>query len=246
VFDNTTLYYVHPDHLDRPVVMTNASAMTIAWQAKYDPFGVPVAVTVSPVNNQRLPGQWFQSEDGLAYNWHRTYDPTLGRYSQADPLGFVDGPNIYNYAAANPLMGLDPWGLWSLFLGGEGSGAIGFGGYLSGGALYDSENGPFGYGSAGFTTGLGASLSGQLGFFTGNACDFSGAGVFLSLPLGKGFSLSVLRSGGHFGLALGYGASAGLFGVKYKANAGAGYTGIGALGGAPDPGGYNPIGDYNG
>jgi hypothetical protein len=26
VFDSTTLYYVHPDHLDRPVAMTNASA----------------------------------------------------------------------------------------------------------------------------------------------------------------------------------------------------------------------------
>jgi RHS repeat-associated protein len=110
VFDNTTLYYVHPDHLDRPVAMTNATAMTIAWAAKYDPFGNPVAVTVSPVNNQRLPGQWFQSEDGLAYNWHRTYDPTLGRYTQADPLGFVDGPGIYNYAGQSPLTVTDPTG----------------------------------------------------------------------------------------------------------------------------------------
>jgi RHS repeat-associated protein len=113
VFDNATLYYVHPDHLDRPVVMTNATAMTIAWAAKYDPFGNPVAVTVSPVNNQRLPGQWFQSEDGLAYNWHRTYDPTLGRYSQADPLGFVDGPGVYSYGMQSPLMRMDPWGLWT-------------------------------------------------------------------------------------------------------------------------------------
>jgi RHS repeat-associated protein len=116
VFDNTTLYYVHPDHLDRPVVMTNASAQTIAWQAKYDPFGVPVAVTVSPVNNQRLPGQWFQSEDGLAYNWHRTYDPTLGRYTQADPLGFVDGPGIYNYAGGSPMMKVDPSGQYAFLI----------------------------------------------------------------------------------------------------------------------------------
>jgi hypothetical protein len=40
-------------------MMTNSTAQTIAWQAKYDPFGNPVTVTVSPVNNQRLPGQWF-------------------------------------------------------------------------------------------------------------------------------------------------------------------------------------------
>jgi RHS repeat-associated protein len=111
VFDNTTLYYVHPDHLDRPVAMTNASAMTLAWQARYDPFGNPVTVTVSPVMNMRLPGQWFQIEDGLSYNWHRTYDPGIGRYSQADPLGFVDGPNVYNYAVMSPAMFVDPQGL---------------------------------------------------------------------------------------------------------------------------------------
>ena len=38
------------------------------------------------VMNGRFPGQWFQLETGLAYNWHRHYDPTLGRYIQPDPL----------------------------------------------------------------------------------------------------------------------------------------------------------------
>jgi RHS repeat-associated protein len=99
VFDGPNLFYVHPDHLDRPVIMTNATAQTVAWAAKYDPFGNAVTVTSSITNNQRLPGQWYQIEDGLAYNWHRTYDATLGRYSQADPLGFVDGPSLQSYAA---------------------------------------------------------------------------------------------------------------------------------------------------
>jgi RHS repeat-associated protein len=93
------------------VVITNATVQTIAWQAKYDPFGNAVMVTSSITNNQRLPGQWFQLEDGLAYNWHRTYDATLGRYSQADPLGFVDGPGVYAYAGGSPVMGVDPEGL---------------------------------------------------------------------------------------------------------------------------------------
>ena len=55
-----TLYYVHPDHLDRPVVMTNATAMTVAWTAKFDPFGNAIAVTAAITNNQRLPGQVYQ------------------------------------------------------------------------------------------------------------------------------------------------------------------------------------------
>ena len=50
----------------------------------------------------RFPGQWFQSETGLHQNWMRDYDPTLGRYIQADPLGLVDGPAIYGYALQNP------------------------------------------------------------------------------------------------------------------------------------------------
>ncbi len=39
----------------------------------------------------RFPGQWFQAESGLHQNWMRDYDPTTGRYLQADPLGLVDG-----------------------------------------------------------------------------------------------------------------------------------------------------------
>jgi RHS repeat-associated protein len=85
-------------------MMTNSAAQTVAWQAKYDPFGNAVTISTAITNNQRLPGQWFQIEDGLAYNWHRNYDPTLGRYSQADPLGFVDGPSLQSYAKQSPLM----------------------------------------------------------------------------------------------------------------------------------------------
>ncbi|MEZ5901197.1 MAG: RHS repeat-associated core domain-containing protein [Hyphomicrobiaceae bacterium] len=49
--------------------------------------------------NARFPGQWFQLEAG----WHRHYDPTIGRYTQPDPLGFVDGPSVYAYVKAQPL-----------------------------------------------------------------------------------------------------------------------------------------------
>jgi RHS repeat-associated protein len=113
VFEGANLFYVHPDNLDRPVMMTNNNAgQTIAWAARYDPFGNPVTITSAITNNQRLPGQWFQIEDGLSYNWHRTYDPTIGRYTQADPLGFVDGPSVYGYAGQNPVMKSDFTGLF--------------------------------------------------------------------------------------------------------------------------------------
>lgn len=41
----------------------------------------------------------------------RDYDPTLGRYIQAGPLGLVDGASVYGYALQNPGRYTDPKGL---------------------------------------------------------------------------------------------------------------------------------------
>ena len=62
-------------------------------------------------NDLRFPGQLFQIETGLAYNWHRHYDATTGRYTQPDPLRFVDGPSVYAYVGDSPLMQVDRQGL---------------------------------------------------------------------------------------------------------------------------------------
>jgi RHS repeat-associated protein len=77
--------FVHADHLDRPIKMTNASKVII-WDAIYRPFGEVHSITGSVTNNLRFPGQYFLLESGLHYNWHRHYDPTLGRYLEPDPL----------------------------------------------------------------------------------------------------------------------------------------------------------------
>ncbi|MEQ1712206.1 MAG: RHS repeat-associated core domain-containing protein [Hyphomicrobium sp.] len=67
-------------------------------------------ITGSETLNARFPGQWFQVESGLHYYWHRHYDPTIGRYTQPDPLGFVDGPSVYAYAGNAPGEAVDPDG----------------------------------------------------------------------------------------------------------------------------------------
>ena len=104
------LSMVHADHLGRPIRMTNASRATV-WQAFYNPWGEPYGLSGSIENNLRFPGQFFLIETGLAYNWHRHYDPTTGRYTQADPLRFVDGPSVYAYAGASPFTNVDRDGL---------------------------------------------------------------------------------------------------------------------------------------
>jgi RHS repeat-associated protein len=100
------LYYVHVDQLHRPVKMTNAAKATV-WDAVWQPWGGVHSITGAATLTARFPGQWFQTETGLHYNWHRSYDPTLGRYTQPDPLGFVDGPSVYGYVNARPLTSVD-------------------------------------------------------------------------------------------------------------------------------------------
>ena len=71
--------------------MTDA-AKNVVWKALYEPFGAVSSITGAAANAMRFPGQWFQLEAGLHYNWWRHYDPTLGRYTQVDPLGLSQGP----------------------------------------------------------------------------------------------------------------------------------------------------------
>ena len=75
----------------------------------------------------------------------RDYDPTTGRYLQADPLGLEDGPSVYGYALQNPGRYVDPRGeavvavgpviawIWGLITGG--STAVGTGASVTGVAV---------------------------------------------------------------------------------------------------------------
>lgn len=95
-----TLYYVHVDHLNRPIKATNASGAAV-WSAVWSPFGAAVSITGTLTYNARFPGQWFQLEDNLHWNLHRHYDPSTGRYIQVDPLAgpTADDPSL------NPVTG---------------------------------------------------------------------------------------------------------------------------------------------
>ena len=108
VIESGVIHFVRTDHIGRPALATDSTG-TVVWTASYDPFGTVQASTGTPTAI-RFPGQWFQAESGLHQNWMRDYDPTTGRYVQADPLGLVDGASVYGYAGQNPGRWIDPRG----------------------------------------------------------------------------------------------------------------------------------------
>ncbi|MFE0174945.1 DUF6531 domain-containing protein [Streptomyces sp. NPDC059002] len=83
----------------------------IAWHSRTTLWGTTTGeargAAYTPL---RFPGQYFDPETGLHYNYFRTYDPETSRYLSPDPLGLApsDNPNGY---VDNPHSWTDPLGL---------------------------------------------------------------------------------------------------------------------------------------
>ena len=64
----------------------------------------------------RLPGQYFDKETNLHYNYYRDYDPNIGGYKESDLIGLEGGLNTYAYVRGNPMTYFDPDGLEVRFI----------------------------------------------------------------------------------------------------------------------------------
>ncbi|MEJ2376547.1 MAG: RHS repeat-associated core domain-containing protein [Pseudolabrys sp.] len=113
----TGLYYIHTDHLGTPRVITDPSTGQVVWRWDGEPFGAsapnedPNGSGSNFVFNLRFPGQYYDAQTGLDYNYYRDYDPRTGRYVESDPSGLWGGLNTYGYVYGNPLILLDLYGL---------------------------------------------------------------------------------------------------------------------------------------
>ncbi|MFJ8030641.1 putative T7SS-secreted protein [Streptomyces sp. NPDC096032] len=85
----------------------------IAWRTRSTLWGMTAWATDSTAYTPlRFPGQYYDPETGLHYNYFRHYDPETARYLSTDPLGISPSPNpstyIYNPHTLSDSLGLAP------------------------------------------------------------------------------------------------------------------------------------------
>lgn len=104
--------YVFGDQINSPRLVTTSAGVAL-WRWSSDPWGagLPQVNANGFAINLRFPGQYYDAESGLHYNWHRYYDPSSGRYAQSDPIGLDGGINSYVYAHSAPTAFSDRSGL---------------------------------------------------------------------------------------------------------------------------------------
>jgi RHS repeat-associated protein len=124
----TAKYYVHADWRNTPRQLSSSAGIAL-WAWDPNPFGENQP-NQNPANQPnaftwytRYPGQYYDWESGLYYNYQRDYDPQLGSYAQSDPIGLAGGISTYAYVGGNPVSFIDPLGLATLVVvGGPTSG----------------------------------------------------------------------------------------------------------------------------
>ncbi|QOJ24279.1 MAG: RHS repeat protein [Gammaproteobacteria bacterium] len=110
------VYFIHADHLNTPRVIVNTNNTAVWRWDNTHAFGANLA-NESPLDatqvfeyNLRFPGQYFDKETNLHYNYFRYYEPETGRYISPDPIGLMGGMNIYTYVNGAPTIFTDPTG----------------------------------------------------------------------------------------------------------------------------------------
>jgi RHS repeat-associated protein len=127
------LHYLH-DHLGSVIALVDAGdpdakpepiPPKVVERYTYDPYGTTYIETWNGSGFDEVeasaygnPFAWtaqrYDAGVGLYAFPFRGYSPALARFLQRDPLGYIDGPNLYEYVASMPTVATDPLGLTSL------------------------------------------------------------------------------------------------------------------------------------
>jgi len=109
--ENGETYYLLTDHLGSPRMITDSFGQVVK-AIEYDAYG---NVIHDSTPNITIPfgfaGGLKDPDTGLIRFGYRDYDPTTGRWTARDPIGFAGGDtNLYGYASNTPVKHIDPDG----------------------------------------------------------------------------------------------------------------------------------------
>jgi RHS repeat-associated protein len=113
LYDESALGAVY---LNTPRLITNTDGIPV-WTWDGEAFGnTPPNSNPNGLGNLtfnlRFPGQYYDAETNLHYNYYRNYNPATGGYLQSDPMGLFGGSfSTYSYVGGNPLRKYDSTGL---------------------------------------------------------------------------------------------------------------------------------------
>jgi len=149
-YNGTTYYYVVNLQGDVVAILNSSGAKVVSYT--YDAWGRLLTTSVVGTANSNLAlhnplryrGYVYDRETGLYYLQSRYYNPTIGRFINADVYPSTGqgllGNNMFAYCNNNPVNNADPAGMWtiSFSLGGDFTFFF-FGASISIGIAFDDE-----------------------------------------------------------------------------------------------------------
>jgi RHS repeat-associated protein len=98
------------DALGSALALADASG-SVQTQYSYEPFGATTPSGATSANSFQFTGR-ENDGTGLYFYRARFYSPAVQRFVSEDPIEFLGGLNLYEYAGSNPIRYKDPLG-WS-------------------------------------------------------------------------------------------------------------------------------------
>jgi RHS repeat-associated protein len=98
------------DHLGSPRLVVNSSTGAVVQRIDYDAYGNVLSDTAPGFQPFGFAGGLYDRDTGLVRFGVRDYDPSVGRWTNKDPIRFAGGLNLYEYAAGDPVSMSDPSG----------------------------------------------------------------------------------------------------------------------------------------
>src|SRR5690606_23697274 len=101
--------YYATDNLGSPRAVYD-QAKALVTELDFTPYGQAYTANDTIGITHRYTGHDWDSATALYFAPYRFYKPQIARWMSRDPLGMVDGPNVYQYVSYSPIVLVDLMG----------------------------------------------------------------------------------------------------------------------------------------